>query len=1176
MMETIVLWRKRFFAFLLALIMVLTMFPDAVLADGYTDTTGIVCEHTLEPHAAVSANCMEAGNTEYWECSKCHHCFTDEDGSNETPDAIGFTIAALGSNQANGHDLRDDWAIAGNVGSDGKISGGENDGLFICNGDSEGMLTYERFCHRANCTYRETEKHGIDAPHEFSVDFTWGELEQQYGCIATIFCSICGAEENTLFAAGNSQHYDASTCEGYGYTLWTATFKNVEIGDFEYLYQYFDGDKTNRIEDTEPLGHSFSNEWTTIDGASTHWHECTRCHNEKSGEEQHAVSENGWTVTPGATCADQVANTGTCSKCNAEVTVYTEGPGHDFENGTWVVNSNDSSTHVKKCKNCDAVDATAATAHNWGENDGWSEDTATCTAGGTQSRTCSVCGKEETRNTNSKGHDWSTGWTQDEKTHWHSCSRCTDKDSEADHTWGEWSEDTATCTAGGTQTRACSVCGKEESRTTQALDHDWATDWTQGENTHWHSCSRCTDKNSEADHTWGEWSEDTATCTAGGTQTRACSVCGKEESRTTQALDHEWSTDWTQGENTHWHSCSRCTDKNSEADHTWGDWTTVTAATANTPGKKQRVCGVCGHTESKEISLMGGSSKGTNAGQATENDANTGGKSDGAQANISTCTSVETYINSDGSEVETEQETSTSTTQNADGSTTVTDTVSEVKTTTNTDGSTEKVETESKNAVTTASTVNDDGTTTKKTNTDVNESETITNTDKNGTKTVTKIETESKSVETSTDIINEDGSVTTNTGETQTITVTKTITDEAGNSTKTVEETNRETTLSITTGEDGTISGTGTETVTTIVTDESGNILFTAVTESEITITGEKDRLVTTQTVSIVTKTDTDGNETVEQTVTTEQKTANGSTGTTVKDKNGNIISQETTISQEEAEAARDEGRPARSPLSVTPVPEDEAKSITPVQITLPHLLYDKDGDGFVSVPEMPKVEIRVTYTRPGVIGMFFDLLSRWLPIKESREGSIIFPIMQSGTVIIMDNTKAFTDVPVDSPCWEAVTFVTAREIMHGDENGAFAPDTAMTRAMVLETLYSFARDTYWPADASADECVRIAEEWAVEKGIVRSGEMEAEVTRQDLTLCLFRFAEAYGYDVSSAGTLDAYPDAADVAANAKGALLWAAGNGLLDPAEDSLNPQSPASRAFAASLMMRFVRNAR
>ena len=207
MMETIVLRRKRFFAFLLALIMVLTMFPDAVLADGYTDTTGIVCEHTLEPHAAVSANCMEAGNTEYWECSKCHHCFTDEDGSNETPDASGFTIAALGSNQANGHDLRDDWAIAGNVGSDGKISGGENDGLFICKGDSEGMLTYERFCHRANCTYRETEKHGINAPHEFSVDFTWGELEQQYGCIATIFCSICGAEENTLFAAGNSQHY---------------------------------------------------------------------------------------------------------------------------------------------------------------------------------------------------------------------------------------------------------------------------------------------------------------------------------------------------------------------------------------------------------------------------------------------------------------------------------------------------------------------------------------------------------------------------------------------------------------------------------------------------------------------------------------------------------------------------------------------------------------------------------------------------------------------------------------------------------------------------------------------------------------------------------------------------------------------------------------------------------
>ena len=183
---------------------------------------------------------------------------------------------------------------------------------------------------------------------------------------------------------------------------------------------------------------------------------------------------------------------------------------------------------------------------------------------------------------------------------------------------------------------------------------------------------------------------------------------------------------------------------------------------------------------------------------------------------------------------------------------------------------------------------------------------------------------------------------------------------------------------------------------------------------------------------------------------------------------------------------------------------------------------------------------------------------------------------MQSGAVLILDNTKTFTDVPVDSPCWEAVTFVTAREIMYGDENDAFAPDAAMTRAMALEMLYSFARDAVWPADASADERVRMTEEWAVEKGIVSPGDLETEVTRQDLALCLFRFAKAYGYDVSSVGTLDAYPDAADVAAEAEKALLWAAGYGLLDPAEDTLNPQSLASRAFAAGLMMRFVRNAR
>lgn len=40
------------------------------------------------------------------------------------------------------------------------------------------------------------------------------------------------------------------------------------------------------------------------------------------------------------------------------------------------------------------------------------------------------------------------------------------------HTYGEWSADTATCTAGGAQKRACTKCGYTETRLTSSLGHD--------------------------------------------------------------------------------------------------------------------------------------------------------------------------------------------------------------------------------------------------------------------------------------------------------------------------------------------------------------------------------------------------------------------------------------------------------------------------------------------------------------------------------------------------------------------------------------------------------------------------------------------------------------------------------------------------------------------------------
>ena len=104
---------------------------------------------------------------------------------------------------------------------------------------------------------------------------------------------------------------------------------------------------------------------------------------------------------------------------------------------------------------------------------------ATCTEDGTEKRTCTICGAEETRTIKAKGH-----------------------------TFGEWTvTKKATCTEKGSQTRTCSVCQTTETQDIAATGH-----------------------------TFGKWVvTKEATRTEKGLKTRTCSVCGATETQSIPA-----------------------------------------------------------------------------------------------------------------------------------------------------------------------------------------------------------------------------------------------------------------------------------------------------------------------------------------------------------------------------------------------------------------------------------------------------------------------------------------------------------------------------------------------------------------------------------------------------------------------------------------------------------------
>lgn len=92
----------------------------------------------------------------------------------------------------------------------------------------------------------------------------------------------------------------------------------------------------------------------------------------------------------------------------------------------------------------------------------------------------------------------------------------------------------ATCVAKATYYKSC-VCGKVGDLTFEsgeALDHDWKTEYETSETEHWNACSRCSERNNAAGHTYDQqiasqtYLKEEATCTKKATYYKSC-VCGR-------------------------------------------------------------------------------------------------------------------------------------------------------------------------------------------------------------------------------------------------------------------------------------------------------------------------------------------------------------------------------------------------------------------------------------------------------------------------------------------------------------------------------------------------------------------------------------------------------------------------------------------------------------------------
>ena len=175
-----------------------------------------------------------------------------------------------------------------------------------------------------------------------------------------------------------------------------------------------------------------------------------------------------------------------------------------------------------------------------------------------------------------------------------------------------------------------------------------------------------------------------------------------------------------------------------------------------------------------------------------------------------------------------------------------------------------------------------------------------------------------------------------------------------------------------------------------------------------------------------------------------------------------------------------------------------------------------------------------------------------------------------------------FTDVANTSWYFSAVSEAYESGLMSGTSDTTFTPNGSTTRAMIVTMLYRMAEEPEVTEAASFSDVAEgkyysDAVAWANANGIVTGYEdgtfaPNQAITREQLAVILYRYAQFMKEDTTATAALDQFSDAASVGGYAADAMSWAVAEGIVSGMTDgTLSPKTGASRAQVAVMLVRF-----
>ncbi|MGN0466835.1 MAG: CAP domain-containing protein [Lachnospiraceae bacterium] len=484
---------------------------------GTTKTEDVVATgHTLIKTDAKAPTYTEAGNKEYYTCSKCDKSFSDAQGKNETT-VSEMIIPALK------HDMT---RVAAKEATCTELGNKE---YYIC---KECNKIYSDAAGK-----NETSIKAMTIPvlgHEWS---EWKETKK-----AT--CTEEGEKERKCSRCNKTETQKVSAL-GHEWSEWKETKEATctEEGEKERKCSRCSEIETQKVS---ALGHEWS-EWketkkATCTEEGEKERKCSRCseiETQKVSALGHEWSE--WKETKKATCTEEGEKERKCSRCSEIETQKVEVLGHELEKvaAKAATCTEAGNKEYYSCKECNKIYSDAAgknetsvkamtilaLGHEWSE---WKEiKKATCTEEGEKERKCSRCSEIETQKVSALGHELEkvaakeATCTEVGNKEYYSCKECNKIYSDAagknetsvkamtipalGHEWSEWKETKkATCTEEGEKERKCSRCNKTETQKVSALSHELekvaakAATYTEAGNKEYYKCKRCSKLFSDA------------------------------------------------------------------------------------------------------------------------------------------------------------------------------------------------------------------------------------------------------------------------------------------------------------------------------------------------------------------------------------------------------------------------------------------------------------------------------------------------------------------------------------------------------------------------------------------------------------------------------------------------------------------------------------------------------